>query len=214
MIRVGVTQRVEVVEEYEERRDCLDQRWGQLFRALGYLPIPLFNAVNDVATYVHELNLDAVVLTGGNDLREVDDGTNIAPERDEFETALVQTAISEGLPILGVCRGAQLLNIHFGGAVSTVEGHVGTSHQLSLVDPPLAYLPEEIRVNSYHNYGILANDLATNLEVTARTADGSIEWFTHESLAITAIMWHPERTPELTAFNRRIIHDSLKREDV
>jgi putative glutamine amidotransferase len=214
MIRVGITQRVEVIDEYEERRDCLDQRWGPLLRSLGYLPIPLFNTIEDVGTYVGDLELDAIILTGGNDLQHVEGGTNIAPERDGFEAVLIETALTEELPVLGVCRGAQHLNIHFGGSVSKVEGHVATEHQLRVTNSPLTNIPETLSVNSYHNYGIKESDIASELQIAALTEDNSIEWATHKSHPITAIMWHPERPPDQSRINRRIIHSTLGSNDI
>jgi putative glutamine amidotransferase len=76
MRRIGITQRVEVVEDYEERRDCLDQRWGPLLRSMGLLPIPLCNRIDDVAGYVSALDLDGFLLTGGNDIAGVEDASH------------------------------------------------------------------------------------------------------------------------------------------
>ena len=107
MKRIGLTQRVEVVTGYGERRDCLDQNWAVLLVSLGYCPVPLANCVQEVGPYVDELGLDGVILTGGNNLLEPEKGGAIAPERDRFEHMLLDVCASWRLPVLGVCRGAQ-----------------------------------------------------------------------------------------------------------
>jgi len=209
MNKIGISQRVEVIEEYEERRDCLDQRWGPLLRSLGYVPIPLFNQVDEVDDYVDTLDLDGILLTGGNDLETLEDGSNVAPERDSFERRLLDHAIERDLPVLGICRGAQLVNVYFGGSLSPVEGHVATTHEISITTSSIPDTPQSATTNSYHNYGITADDLATKMKAIARTEDATIEWVEHETHHITAIMWHPERDSPSERLDRRIIQDTL-----
>lgn len=205
MTRIGITQRVEVVEEYGERRDCLDQQWGRLIRSFGFTPIPLFNDIDDVEEYLTDLDLKGVILTGGNDLATLDDGSNVAPERDTFEQKLLTFALDEELPVFGVCRGAQFLNMQFGGSLSRIEGHVATSHDISITDSLTDIDRNTITVNSYHNYGIDAGNLAENFEIVGQTPDGSIEWIEHDTHPIAAIMWHPERDSPSEELDRRII---------
>jgi len=205
MTRIGVTQRVEVVEEYKERRDCLDQRWGPLLRSFEYTPIPLFNQINDVEGYLTDLELSGVVLTGGNDLAGLDNGSNVAPERDAFEGKLLEFALGHDLPVLGVCRGAQFINVYFGGSLSSVKGHVESVHDVSIDDPPLKIGSKTVSTNSYHNYGIQSRDLPKSLRTIGQASDGSIEWIEHENHPVSAIMWHPERESPSEELDRRII---------
>ena len=79
MLRVGLTQRVDL--QREERRDCLDQAWSSLLIENSMLPIPLPNHTADPGALLRELQLDGVVLTGGNDLAAVAQGPGVAPER-------------------------------------------------------------------------------------------------------------------------------------
>lgn len=206
MTRIGVTQRVEVVEEYEERRDCLDQRWGPLLRSFGYTPIPLFNQIDDVKGYLTDLEVSGVVLTGGNDLASLDDGSNVAPERDAFEGKLLEFALGHDLPVLGVCRGAQFINVHFGGSLSVVEGHVASVHEVSIDNSPLKTGSKTVSTNSYHNYGIEPRDLPESLRIIGRASDESIEWIEHENHPVSGIMWHPERDSPSEELDRRIIN--------
>ena len=84
MKRIGLSQRVDIEPIHGERRDGLDQNWAGLLLSLGYCPIPLANKVADMEPYWVALALDGVILTGGNDLVEVESNDGIAPERDRF----------------------------------------------------------------------------------------------------------------------------------
>lgn len=207
MTKIGISQRVEVIEAYEERRDCLDQRWGSLLWSLDYVPIPLFNRIEAVDEYLSELDLDGIILTGGNDLATVDAGSNVAPERDSFERELLEVAISRNIPVLGVCRGAQLINVYFGGSLTSIEGHVATTHELSIGATRLH--SGSVVTNSYHTYAIEPDDIGEEVQPIAQAQDGTIEWIEHEQYPIRGIMWHPERDSPSESLDRRIIHDSL-----
>lgn len=216
MTRIGLSQRVEEVEAYEERRDCLDQRWAPLVESFGLDPVPLFNRIEDVSGYVDRLELDGIVLTGGNDFAHLEGGTNVAPERDRFERTLLEVALEGDIPVLGVCRGMQLLTLHFGGSLRTVEGHVAEDHVLE-VNPNATILedaPQNVTVNSYHGYGIDEGDLGDGLCVCGRAPDGTIEWIEHERYPVTGIMWHPERESPSSKLDRRIIRSRLPTDPV
>ena len=120
MLKVGLTQRVEVIQDTNERRDCLDQAWTRLLVDNGYLPIPLPNRVEDVDTLIAELEIDGIILTGGNDLSHLTGATNTAPERDAFERRLLERCADLDIPVLGVCRGMQMMVAHFGGELVAV----------------------------------------------------------------------------------------------
>lgn len=210
MIRVGLTQRVSVVETHGERRDCLDQKWTTLLEDLGYTPVVLPNSIEAVGEYLDALALDAVVLTSGNDLLSVDDPTEPAPERDRFEHAVIEHAIDDGLPVLGVCRGLEVVNAYFGGDLTDVVDHVACTHGVELLDGEDGLdLPNRTDVNSYHDYGIEQSDVGDDLVVLGTAFDGTVELVTHESLPIWGMMWHPERESPSPSIDRRILDHVL-----
>ena len=185
MKTVGVTQRVVVDPPHSTRRDCLDQVWAKFLLHCGLLPIPVPNSV-EAALQICE-NVNGIVLTGGNDL--VACGGD-APERDETETALLNLAEQRGLPVLGVCRGMQVILHRFGSRLQKVQGHVTPRHQISIDG-------RSAEVNSFHNFG--ATEVHCPLQTWAIASDGVIEAVRHENGRILGVMWHPERVEPFSA---------------
>lgn len=175
------TQRVEVVESYGERRDCADQNIPRFLEACGYLPIPLPNVLEEPAAFVELLQPAGIVLTGGNSLQKYG-GT--APERDDTDYCLVETALNNKIPIYGFCRGMQSILDYFGCRLEHVECHVAVRHQVHGIWG-------DFEVNSYHNQACL--EVTGGLEVAAQTEDGVIEAVVSWEHLLVATMWHPER---------------------
>ena len=205
MKRIGLTQRVEILTELNERRDCLDQNWAQLLLGLDVLPLPLSNKIEDMENYLRELSLDGVILTGGNDLINMEEGKNKASERDRFEHFLINFCSSLKLPVLGVCRGVQLLTVHYGCKVNPVDGHVASRHKVALDVSIFKDWPESMDVNSYHQFGIEELALNSSLKPIAWAEDGSIEALMHKELPIYGIMWHPEREHPYPEVDKKMI---------
>jgi gamma-glutamyl-gamma-aminobutyrate hydrolase PuuD len=193
MKRVGVTQRVVEVEHYKERRDCIDQRWASLLLECGFLPITLPNMPPNYAkSLISEYRLDAIILSGGNTLaRQATKDDVPALERDSFEKALIDGALELDCPVLGVCRGMQVIHNYYGGSFVQVKDHVNIKHKLSIFDKDY---PLRENVNSFHNWGIALDQLPKILKPLAvHQADQTVEAFRHTDKKLFGIMWHPER---------------------
>lgn len=175
-----VSQRVEVIKSYGERRDCLDQSWCDFIHACGFLPVPVMNRETDINALADLASPAGILLTGGNDLASYGGD---APERDETERRLIELGIAANIPVMGVCRGFQMIVDHFGGKLERVQGHVACRHQ---IDGLFAR-----EVNSYHN--LAARTVPENFEILARSDDGVIEAIQSREQRLMAIMWHPER---------------------
>jgi N5-(cytidine 5'-diphosphoramidyl)-L-glutamine hydrolase len=184
---VAITQRVNVVPAYGERRDCLDQAWPRFIAACGLLPLALPNVPEVALAMFSGADVVGLLLTGGNDLASL--GGN-APERDATENALMDVAESRGLPVLGVCRGMQIIQQRCAIPLLRVEGHV-TPHQIIHIDS------EPMKVNSYHHFAAL--DTRPPLDVWAVAADGVVKAVRHSVRPTTGIMWHPERNTPFAA---------------
>jgi putative glutamine amidotransferase len=182
-----------LVESYQERRDCLDQRWYPIATRLGFVPVPLPNIQQEnVEDIVSSLPVDGLLLSGGNSVHGLDaNAPDAAPERDHFEKYLIDHAIREDIPVLGICRGMQVINLHLGGNLSPVAGHVASRHRIVVAEEVSLTLPTE--VNSFHAWGIARPDLAASLTCLATDNEGHVEAFRHSDHRVAGIMWHPER---------------------
>lgn len=195
MLRLGLTQRVVVVESRGERRDALDQAWTECLAAMGYLPVPLPNSIACLERLVDALGLDGFVLTGGNDLGHLPGARDPAPERDALEHRLIDLAAARSLPLLGVCRGFQMLVTHHGGALAPVKRHAGTTHSIVSRAHPSVPLSDRATVNSFHDFGVREDFVGDALRILATAPDGTVEAVAHRELPQWGVLWHPERAP-------------------
>lgn len=160
--------------------------------------------------------IDGLMLTGGKD---VDAGLygqaphpeNDAPrpDRDAWEVALVLAAIERDLPLFGICRGLQVLNVALGGTLIQHLPDVIGSNRYSygnavFADNPVITVPgssaaqilgESLTVKSYHHQAI--DRVADGLTVTARGDDGVVQAVDVDAMTFgVAVQWHPEETPD------------------
>ena len=160
--------------------------------------------------------IDGLLLSGGSDINPAYYGEEphpkidaIVTERDESELKLIKGALQRNLPILGLCRGQQILNVAFGGTlyqdiVSEVEEavqHVQKSaryekvHSVSVVEGTKLFsiTGREIMTNTFHHQCVKV--LGEGLIVSARTRDGLIEAIEHPDYRFClSVQWHPEET--------------------
>lgn len=193
---VALTQRVQVLPEINERRDCLSQDWTQLAATCGFTPILLPNNQAVVKDMLANLPLSGVILTGGNDLASLGGD---APERDALEHMLIDYAIDNQFPLLGVCRGMQVLLEHFDIPLKKIENHVGVRHVIS----------NGCEVNSFHSYGVTR--CKSPLMELCYSLDGVVEAVQHIKCPwIWGMMWHPEREHPMQELDVGLIKELFK----
>lgn len=192
-MRIGISQRVDTVPAYGERRDCLDQQWFRFLESLGFIPVPVPNRLSNIRRWASEVGLEGVILSGGNDLGSLPGASNVAPERDHTEAELLSWAHAHDIPVIGVCRGLQMMNVWLGGQLVPVSGHTAVRHPVVCTATTDALFRAFEEVNSFHNWGVSAEGVAESLIPQCLSAEGEVEAFLHHRLAWAGIMWHPER---------------------
>lgn len=162
-----------------------------------------------VVSYCPDLNTeyDGLILCGGNDLdpayygEAVNGSVDIDHHRDETEWAFLNAFIKTGKPIMGICRGFQLLNVFFGGSLYQDIDNVAV-HRGDLIHYPVHSVQAEkdsfltqmygqkFDVNSCHHQGI--KELGDGLYTIASCGD-LVEAFAHKQLPVFGVQWHPEK---------------------
>ena len=101
-------------------------------------------------------------------------------------------AQKKNIPILGICRGAQLLNKKFGGKIQKVKNHMRTRHNIFFIKNSIIK-KSFLNVNSFHNEGIKKKDLSNKFNMLAKDKSENVEMFISKNKKIIGTMWHPER---------------------
>ncbi len=139
---------------------------------------------------------DAIVLTGGEDVDPaLYGGAENYPHRDEIfadadraQVSLVREAVAESVPLIGICRGMQVINVALGGdLVQHLDegGHVSDGP----ADGPMLTHDVDLEPTSHHQ---AVGRVGRGLRVAARADDGTIEAVEHGSAPLWAVQWHPE----------------------
>ncbi|ASR37740.1 hypothetical protein BAY61_25140 [Prauserella marina] len=197
MVPIGVTQRVLVDPRHGEQRLALDRRWAPFLAACGLVAIALPLEERLAEQTLASTGCAGVLFTGGDDRAEFGGAT---AERDGMERHVLRYAIEQALPVVGVCRGMQLLLRAFGSELVAVPGHVGSTHALTGEFGPRA-------VNSFHRWAALG--VPEGFRVTARCGE-VVEAVAHETLALTGIMWHPERAEPVVAEDIALFNSAFR----
>ena len=198
MKKVFISQRLDNVGKFNEKRNNLDIRFLKLFEKLNIIPILIPNDIYLTKKIIKDIKPKGIILTSGGDALKKD-------VRYYSELLLIDFACKKNIPLIGICRGAQAINLYFSGKIKKISNHVRKNHKLKIHFGN----KQKVITNSYHDYGIKKEILGKNLKVLGETNDGSIELFRHKSKKIVGMMWHPERFKKLRSFELKIFKNLL-----
>lgn len=203
------------VSDHGENASSISDTYIQSILKAGGSPVVIPATTDGEVLRNIVANLDAVIITGGADINPLWYGEQprqtlkeVDPTRDEFELKLIKLASDRNVPLFGICRGEQLINVAFGGTLyqdipSQRESYIKhvqqlprqfASHTIS-IDPKSALAEilgkTEVGVNSYHHQAV--KDLAPIFKATAYAPDSIIEAYdAFPNKTIMAVQWHPE----------------------
>ena len=198
-----------IEERYQHTAiDMYFSDFAKWIHAAGGIPVELPYEAGDKDTVAR---LDGLLITGGQDVtpslwngptEAVKGDTDI--HRDHYEMALASYAIADGVPVLGICRGAQVINVARGGTLvpdlpTTPIDHVSSGlpvetrqHDVTFEEGSLAsrLYGETSKVNSLHHQSV--HQCGEGILVTGRAGDGTVEAFEIPGHLVLGVQWHPE----------------------
>ncbi len=213
MIKIGIT--TGLARETYRQMITLNRFYVRVLERTGVLPVLIPNMLDPATAKDYVASIDGLLLSGGADVAS--DAFGQGPvkgvavfdrNRDAMEWALAKEAISAGMPILGICRGMQLLNIVAGGDLIQdipsydphAYNHVSTAtleegfHLITVEEGSWLYEAighkTSFLVNSEHHQAV--GRLGEGYRAVAHSADGIVEAMEHESLPIYGVQFHPE----------------------
>ncbi len=221
------------------RKSRVNQAYVDSVLRAGGLPllIPVMEKEGDLKASLGVCS--GLILTGGQDISPLYFGQEprkalkqVSAERDRYDLSLYGLARDRGLPVLGICRGMQVVNVARGGtlyqdladeAAFTLKhlqeaGRSQVSHSVTLLPEGRLHglWGDRVQVNSFHHQAI--RDLAAGFIISARSDDGVIEAIEAEDMdrdPVFAVQWHPEELsatrPEMAALFRFFIQLCEKR---
>ena len=210
----------------------LQNTYTNAIECAGGLPLIIPYTENEESLKSYIDLCDGILFTGGGDIEpklfgegKKDFCTNVQKSRDKLELALFKKFFEQKKPIMGICRGAQLINVGLGGTLyqdkpteipseirhTQIEPKNIPSHTVKILsDTPLMELigKEKMTANSFHHQAIKA--LGDGLSVMALADDGIIEaiYYTGKNY-ISAYQWHPERLIDKDCDNLKLFESFI-----
>jgi putative glutamine amidotransferase len=216
-IRVALTTTLDAVAgEHSRPAVFLYTSYIRALEQIGLAPV-LITPAHSPASIASLLDACCgLVLTGGEDVDPSRYGEKPSPAlgatlpaRDDMEFSALDCALRLDMPIFGICRGCQVMNVHFGGSLyqdidTERPGHLlhaplapwgQRTHEASVLKDSLLHRivgADLLKINSFHHQAV--KELGQGLRVVARAEDGLVEAIEHESRDwVLGVQWHPER---------------------
>jgi putative glutamine amidotransferase len=196
--------------------DYVNNHYSNSMMKIGVTPIilPVTTDEKIISQYIDLI--DGLILTGGDDINPKLFNEEFLPEtevpdndRDNFDLTLIKYAFKKKIPILGICRGMQLLNICFNGSLYQdlkYNNKIKLKHYQSFENPDIPVhkinltegsvlndiFRDELWVNSFHHQGI--KKVGEKLKISAYSTDNLVEGieYTEDEQFVLGVQWHPE----------------------
>ena len=198
---IGITMRVTEASNYNEKRNSIAFDWANYmlnnFHDVKWMFLP--NIGEEIINYIKSWHINAFIITGGDDI-------GMYSIRDKTENKILEYANEKRMPLLGVCRGMQLIHLFYGGRIikgnsNFINLHRSTQHEI-LIGNKLR------KVNSYHENQLEEKTISKRLSIIARSIkDESVEGIKGNN--VLGLMWHPERSSSIDVWEKEMIRSFL-----
>lgn len=203
---IAITCRYEKTDKREQF--SLNKKFKDIFDKLNITLIPIFQCtnINQIANMCEALILTGSPIHVNHKLYNAQNEIDYYPpynEEDKLDYELIKAFASLNKPILGICRGIQVLNVYYGGTLTQkIPNHEGTNHNITTV--PNTFISktcgQKSIVNSTHTQCL--KDIANGFKVTAISDDNIIEAIEKDN--IIGVQWHPEGLEDINFFSNFI----------
>ena len=194
MKKILVSQRIIFDKKNKTFRDALDHQLTNFLIKNNYIIIPIPNHFLSkkienkfMDFYFKKIKISGVILSGGNDIGEF-------KIRDNLEKKILDNCKINNIPVLGICRGMQLMATYEKIKLKRIKNHVRTRNKLFNINKKYVR-----NVNSYHNWTL--QNCPKNYQILYFAEDNSIEAIVHKKLKWEGWMWHPEREKKYNQYD-------------
>jgi putative glutamine amidotransferase len=199
------------------------------YHGIDIIPVSNCQKVNLNKYFSGKKRLNGIILSGGNSINPREFGQkpllkndDYSCIRDKIERKLLDLAVIHKIPVFGICRGMQFINVYFGGKlIQDISGQLGfmnhkggSKHKISITESRLKkyFQTDNIIVNSYHNQGVIERGVAQDLRYFAvERESGVIEGIYHPDYPIAGVEYHPERDNHRNKYNTLLIKAFIDR---